>query len=106
MALMAVNELKTEVDTDIINKALAICNWQYEVRQIHDPIDADNATAKLEEKIRRVLNRHPRTDRELKQYTHAKKAGLWIYNQAKTNLLNAKEVMWDKGTKKYAISEV
>lgn len=106
MALLAVNELKTDVDIDIVNKVLAICNWQYEVRQTHDPIDADNATAEMEEKIRRQLNKRPLSERELKQKTNANRAGLWFYNQAKNNLIHAKEIRWDKGLKKYAISEL
>jgi hypothetical protein len=105
MALLAVNELKTEVDMDTVKQALAICDWQLEVRQVHDPIDADNATAKMEEKIRRVLGRGPRTDRELKQYVHAKKAGLWVYGRAKKNLLNANEIQWNKRTKRYVSAE-
>jgi hypothetical protein len=106
MALLAVNELKSAVDTETVNKVLAICDWQLEVRQIHDPIDADNETAKMEEKIRRVLKREPRTDRELKQYTHAKKTGLWVYNRARQNLLSASEIQWRKEIKKYVFNEV
>jgi hypothetical protein len=106
MALLAVNELKSAVDTETANKVLAICDWQLEVRQIHDPIDADNETAKMEEKIRRVLKREPRTDRELKQYTHAKKTGLWVYNRARQNLLSASEIQWRKEIKKYVFNEV
>ena len=83
-----------------------MCNWQLEVRQIHDPIDADNETAKMEEKIRRVLKRAPRTDRELKQYTHAKKTGLWVYDRAKKNLLNANEISWDRNIKRYVFREL
>ena len=102
MALLAVNELKTAVDLDIVDKVLSICDWQLEARQVHDPIDADNETAKMEEKIRRVLSKAPRTDRELKQYTNVKKTGLWVYERAKKNLLHAREIAWDKASKRYS----
>ncbi len=77
MTLLAVNELKSQVDEDIINKVTRICNWQLEARQIHDPIDADNEIAKMEERVRRRLNKIPSTERELKQYTNASKTGYW-----------------------------
>jgi hypothetical protein len=103
MSLMAVNEFKEIIDVDTINKTLAICDWQLEARQLYDPVDADNEYAKMEEKIRRVLGRSPRTDRELKQYCNVRRPGLWIYSAAKSNLEKAGEIGKDKKTKKYFI---
>jgi hypothetical protein len=59
----------------------------------------------MEEKIRRLISKAPLTDRQLKQKTNANRAGLWFYNQAKTNLLNAREIQWIKEAKKYAIEK-
>jgi hypothetical protein len=106
MTLLAVNDLKTAVDLDTVGKTLSICDWQLEARQVHDPIDADNETAKMEEKIRRVVSKVARTDRELKQYTNVKKTGLWVYERAKKNLLHAREIAWDKASKRYVKSGV
>lgn len=100
-ALLAVNNFKKIVDGETIKDVISICDWQLEVRQLHDPIDADTAIAKMEERIRRVLKRKPRTERELKQYTHANKAGLRVYQWAKTNLTEAHEMSWDKAAKRY-----
>ncbi len=102
MTLLAVNECKEIIDTDIITKTIAVCDWQLEARQLHDPVDADNEYAKMEERIRRVLHRGPRTDRELRQYCNVKKSGLWIFNSAKSNLEKADEIGRDKKTRKWA----
>ena len=96
MVLLAVNDMKNAVDTETVSQAIALCDWQLEVRRIHDPIDADNNVAKMEEKIRRVLNKKSRTDRELKQYTNARQAGLWFFDTAKKNLQRSQELRWNK----------
>jgi hypothetical protein len=99
MGLLAVNEFQREITPEIVNKAITLMDWQLKVRKRHDPIDADNLTAKMEEKIRRVLAEGPRSDRELKQRTHANRSGLWIYEHAKRSLIGAEEITFDKKTK-------
>ena len=39
--MLAVNNLKGEVDEETIRKAIALCDWQLEVRKLCDPIDAE-----------------------------------------------------------------
>jgi hypothetical protein len=101
MSLLAVNELKTEVDEATVRKSIALCDWQLEVRRLHDPIDAENNIAKMEEKIRRQLRNGAKTDRELKQRTNANRQGLWFFGMALNNLRNANEVTWDRETKRW-----
>ncbi|MFH0813129.1 MAG: hypothetical protein V2A69_09890 [Pseudomonadota bacterium] len=103
MSLLTVNEAKAEVDKQTVLKVIALMNWQLEARKMHDPIDADSITAKLEEKIRRILASGPKSDRELKQGTHANRSGLWVYEMAKRNLEKSKEIAWDKGTRRWKI---
>jgi hypothetical protein len=103
MALLAVNDLKNEVDKETVGKAIALCDWQLEVRKMYDPIDADNKIAKLEETIRRLLRRGSKTESELKQGSNANRAGLWAYEKAKKNLLSAKEITLDKRSKKWTL---
>ncbi len=67
MPLLAVNEGKTEVDLETVLKAIRLCNWQLQVRQIYDPIDSDNQMSQVEEKIRRALSNGPLTDRDLQR---------------------------------------
>ena len=67
MALLAVNNLKGEVDEETIRKAIALCDWQLEVRKLYDPIDAEGKVARMEEGIRRVLHKGARKENNLKQ---------------------------------------
>ena len=106
MILLAVNEMQTIIDKQIIEKVIALMDWQLRVRQILDPIDADNALAKMEEKIRRLLHRGPKTERVLRQYSHANRAGLLIYDNAKNNLQKHKEIMYDRKNKIWQIKNV
>ncbi|UCG11524.1 MAG: DUF3987 domain-containing protein [Deltaproteobacteria bacterium] len=102
MSLLAVNELKTEVDLDVTKKVIALCDWQFSVRALHDPIDADNAIAGMEEKIRRALKtRGSLQERKLKQYTNAARTGLWAYNTARKNLMAHGEIGFNRKEKTY-----
>lgn len=103
MPLLAVNDLKAEIDTDTVRKAMALCDHQYHVRQQHDPIDADSFLAKTEEKIRRLLTANgPMRERDLKKKLHVERIGLGTYLKAKVNLQEAKEIVYQKATKTYA----
>jgi hypothetical protein len=103
MILLTVNETGKSVTPEIVQKAITLCDWQKEMRQLHDPVDADSVTAKIEEKIRRALSKGPKTDRELKQRTNANRAGLWFYESAKKNLQIANEVFFDKKIKRWRL---
>jgi hypothetical protein len=104
MALLAANDLKAAVDQDIVKKVIALCDHQFKVRQTYDPVDADNATAKLEEKIRRCLiTRGALSDRDLKRFVHANRTGLWVYASAKKNLQSAGELRFDRKTKRFSL---
>jgi len=59
MPLIALTTGKDLVDLPTVETVIAILDYELEIRRLTDPIDADNAIAKLEEKIRRVLG--PRT---------------------------------------------
>ena len=75
-----------------------LCDWQLEVRKMYDPIDADNAYAVMEERIRRHLKQGPLTERELKRKLHRaiEKTGLWCFTKAMGNLKAEKEVYFKK----------
>jgi len=100
MMILAANLLKKEIDEEITTDTIKLLNWQYDIRKIYDPIDADTKTARIEELIRRKLSeKGPMQDRELKQATSANRSGLWIYNMAIQNLKSAQEIGW-KGSDK------
>jgi len=106
MVLLSINNYQTEIDKNIVKDVIDLCNWQLKIRQQFDPIDADSNIAKLEEKIRRVLKNGPKSERELKQYTNARRSGLWIYDTAKKNLEKAKEIKWSPYIKKYELQKM
>lgn len=101
MMLLAINSLKSIIDRKTVEHATALCDWQLEVRKLHDPIDAESNIAKMEEKIRRALKKGPLKDWELKRKTGANRDGLWVYDTAKRNLQKAKEIDWDKSKKQW-----
>lgn len=104
MPLLAANELKKEVDVEIIKKVIALVDWQLEVRRQNDPVDAENTVARIEEKFRRVLISGPMTDRTLRQRTNAYRSGLWFFNLAKKNLTQEGEIVWDKKLAKWKLA--
>lgn len=106
MSLLAVNDYKKAVDVEIVKKVTALCDWQLDVRQLHDPIDADTMTGKMEEKIRRVLRKKALKDYELKASTNARRAGLWVFDNARKNLQRSNEIRWDKKTKVWRLANV
>lgn len=99
MILLAINDMKSCVTEDIVRQAIMLCDWQLNVRRIHDPIDADNAIARVEEKVRRILKEGAQREREIKRRLHVQRIGLWAYQAAMKNLREAEEITWDKGEK-------
>lgn len=109
MLLMAINQKSRYIDAEIISNAIELVDWQLLIRQAYDPIDADNASAKLEEKIRRLLSpvgtggKGPLSDRELKQWSNAHRSGLWLYSIAMGNLRREKEIVLDRKSQKWKL---
>jgi len=103
MSLLAVNDLKDEVDEQTVKKATSLCDWQLEVRKTHDPIDADNKIAGMEQKIRRALQKGQKKERRLQQVVNAHRAGLWVYQTAIKNLERYNEILFNKKSKKWKL---
>jgi hypothetical protein len=102
MPLLAANDAKSHVDLETVRKVTQLCDWQLQIRKLYDPIDSDNAIAKMEEKIRRNLgDKGPLKEWQLKQVTQANRAGLFVFNNAIKNLRGAHEIGWDRTTKSY-----
>jgi hypothetical protein len=94
MSLLAVNESKQTVDLNIMEKVIKILNWQYRMRLLCDPIDADNRTAAVEQQIRNHLKANPDglTEGRLKGRVGIAHYGIYFWNRAISNLKNAGEV--------------
>ena len=103
MILLAVNAGKDEVDEPIVQDVIDLMNWQLQARRMHDPIDADSAVAKVEEKIRRVLTTGPRSEYELKRAVHYSRVGTWVYTNAIRNLTKSNEIHFDKTAKTWGL---
>lgn len=103
MVLMAINNMIETIDENIVNNTIELMDWQFEMRQMYDPLDADNTMALMEEKIRRVLSNHKKSDRELKQATNANRTGLFFFANAKKNLQSAGEIVFNPKEKKWGL---
>lgn len=107
MELFAANKMIDTIDESIVNNAIELMDWQFEIRQLYDPIDADNEKAKMEEKIRRtlVVQNKSLTDRQLKQATNANRTGLWIYKMGVKNLKDSGEITYNNKTKLWSATK-
>ncbi len=102
--LLAVSSEQFEIDPEMIRAAIAICRWELAVREEVMPIEAANAVAALEERIRRVLkSRGPLRERDLKRHVNASRAGLWVFEAAKSNLERAGEIIFEPRNRVFAL---
>jgi len=102
--LLAANKRLKTITKEIVSDAIKLCNWEFEVRMVYDPIDADNEIASMEQKIRRwVKELKSCKEYKLKQKTNANRTGLWIFGKAINNLKMAGEIELDKEKLEYRI---
>lgn len=103
LILLAVNAAKCEVDEPIVQDTIDLMNWQLQARRMHDPVDADSAVAKIEEKIRRILTTGARSERDLKRAVHYNRIGTWVFSNAVRNLTKSNEIHFDKAAKSWGL---
>jgi hypothetical protein len=104
MPLLAFSCEKQTVDVEIVRDVIAILDYEMRLRAVSDPIDADNAVAKMEARIRRQLkNRGPLTERVLRKSTNAQRTGDWCFRTALGNLEKAKDI--SLAAKKWRLNE-
>jgi hypothetical protein len=92
MPLLAVNEMKTIIDEDIVRKAITLCEWQLRVRRRYEPAVTENQYATIEARIRKVLLEHPMSTRELQRKTNSNRVGIRIFMNALDNMQTIGEV--------------
>jgi hypothetical protein len=105
LALIALTTDKTTVDLETVKTVASILDYELDLRIQTDPIDADSTVAKLEQKIRRCLQKGPASDRKLRQAVHADRAGLWAYEKARNNLRNVSGEIDCKDGQYYLVEE-
>jgi hypothetical protein len=106
MILLSVSrgDLET-ISADTVRRVTLLLDHQLALRHQFDPVDAENAVARMEELIRRKLHtRGPLTKRDLRRHVHADRFGLWIFETALSNLMRARDVQWDRATQQYDLA--
>jgi hypothetical protein len=103
MPLLAINDSKTQVDFETVERVITILKWEYETRILVDPIDADSMIAKMEEGIRRVTNHNGGgiSSRDLKRAVNYQRSGIYTFNAALRNLMKEGEVRFDPKERLY-----
>jgi hypothetical protein len=105
MQLLALTYGRQVVDRQTVGATIAILDYELWIRQLTDPIDAENRIARVEEKIRRTLAaRGPLNHRQLLQFTNANRTGLWAFEAAIANLMRAKQVILQKNLQLYSLA--
>jgi hypothetical protein len=102
MPLIAINELKAEIDTATVQKVIDLVEWQHTVREIYDPKDIKGSVANMENRIRNKLNIKPEwKKRDLQRAVNYSQFGIWVFDQAVKNLEKNDECKFDAKTKTY-----
>jgi hypothetical protein len=99
------NELKMEIDAAIAQKVVALLTYQLEARRQVDPIDADNAVARLEEKMRRLPGPAPLIKRDLERRGHKTPVGSWTWDTALRDLMKNRKVVFDQKKNLYTLKK-
>ncbi len=98
MPLLAVSMGSREVDRQVAEAVVAMLDYEFAIRRIADPVDAENKTAELEERIRRSLARGPVPEKGrggLRKSLHYERYGFFIWNAAISNLERAGDIWRD-----------
>jgi hypothetical protein len=98
MPLLAVGGGSPEVTQQVAEATVALLDYEFAVRRIADPVDAENKTAELEERVRRALARGPLSEKGragLRKTLHYERYGYFIWNAAISNLEKAGDIRRD-----------
>lgn len=99
MLLQLSQGLFQPIDVDTVERVIKLLDWQLALRELYDPVDAENLSAKMEQLILRNLRRRgPLTKRDLQRFTNASKYGIWIFQQALENLQKNGDIRWHKAS--------
>jgi hypothetical protein len=98
MPLLAVSVGAREVSAEVAEAVVAMLDYEFAIRRIADPVDAENKIAELEERIRRALARGPVPEKGrggLRKSLHYERYGYFIWNAAISNLEKAGDIWRD-----------
>jgi hypothetical protein len=104
MILLAITEGELhQIEAPIVERVIKLLKWQLAIRRAHDPADAENQIAEMEELIKRRLAANPLTRRELQRAVNYSRSGIWVFNTALENLQGDLQVGYSK--ERYYLSE-
>ena len=93
LPLIALTTDKDVVDLATVETVCSILGYELGLRTLLDPLDVDNAFARLEEKIRRTLAvKGPMRLRDLRRAVHGERSGTWIFQRSLENVCRAGDV--------------
>jgi hypothetical protein len=102
--LLAISSGKHEIDAEVIQATIDIARWELAIREEYLPLEASNAIAAMEQKIRQKLKtRGPLRERDLKRLTNANRDGIWVFDTARENLERANEIVFDPKSRVYRL---
>jgi hypothetical protein len=98
LGLIALSTDKDVVDIETVEIVCSILKYEFHLRVLTDPIDADNQIAKVEQKIRRALAaKGPLSKRDLVRFANANREGAWAFERATVAMRSTGEIVLDKG---------
>jgi len=99
LSLLTLSSDKDCVDLETVQLVRSVLDYEFNIRCLTDPIDADNKVARLEEGVRRILRTVGSLDkRNLRRRLHADRYGLWAFERALANLKSAGDIYTDGKT--------
>jgi hypothetical protein len=83
LSLLAFTSGEQVIDEEVVRATLAMLDYQRQVRESCGPIIAENPAARMEETIRRALQKHASLiERDLRRHTNADRKGIAIFRGA------------------------
>jgi hypothetical protein len=106
MPILVATTDKLEVDEEIVRVVINILNYQLHIRKELQPVDADNAYAKMEQKIVRVVeaSAKPLKKHEIKKKAHGERVGDFIFDACFENVVSHQRISLDAGSGGYVPS--
>ena len=86
LMLFAITCEAPKIDRSLVEAVIAFLDYEYHIRRDLDPVDAENAIARLERLILRNLGKGRMSDSRLRDRCHAQRTGLWAFDQALKNV--------------------
>jgi hypothetical protein len=98
LGLIALSTDKNAIDLEAVEIVCSILDYEFQLRVLTDPIDADNQIAKVEQKVRRALTgRGSLSKRDLMRFSNASREGAWAFARAMSAMQAAEEVTFKDG---------